>query len=88
MADVDQEIEQPALYIVGDKDGVVRGQGVPIPEVVTDRPEVAARLTEMNAPRATDFRGVHLIPDGSHWINQERPEEVNRLLLEFLRGLP
>ena len=88
MADVDQVIEQPALYIAGDKDGVVRGQGVPVPEVVTDRPEVAARLAEMISPRAADFRGVQLIPGGSHWITQERPAEVNRLLVDFLRGLP
>ena len=88
MEDVDQVIEQPALYIAGDRDGVVRGHGVPVPEVVTNRLEVSARLAEMISPRAFDFRGVHLIPGGSHWILQERPEEVSRLLVEFLRGLP
>jgi pimeloyl-ACP methyl ester carboxylesterase len=29
--------------------------------------------------------GVHLIPGAGHWVQQERPDEVNRLLLAFLR---
>jgi pimeloyl-ACP methyl ester carboxylesterase len=28
-----------------------------------------------------------LIPDAGHWIQQERPTQVNDLLLEFLAGL-
>ena len=88
MADVDQVIEQPALYIAGDRDGVVRGHRVPVPEVVTDRLEVSARVAEIVSPSAADLRGVQLIPGGSHWILQEHPEEVSRLLVEFLRGLP
>ena len=27
------------------------------------------------------------IPGAGHWIQQERPDEVNRLLLGFLEGL-
>jgi pimeloyl-ACP methyl ester carboxylesterase len=33
------------------------------------------------------LRGFHLLPEAGHWIQQERPEEVNRLLLDFLRSL-
>ena len=29
-----------------------------------------------------------VIPGAGHWIQQERPDEVNRRLLDFLRGLP
>jgi len=29
---------------------------------------------------------IRYIPQCSHWVQQERPEEVNRYLLEFLRG--
>ncbi|MEW6269554.1 MAG: alpha/beta hydrolase [Thermodesulfobacteriota bacterium] len=29
--------------------------------------------------------GVRYLPQCSHWVQQERPEEVNRYLLEFLR---
>jgi len=28
-----------------------------------------------------------ILPSVGHWTQQERPEEVNRLLIEFLRGL-
>ena len=34
-----------------------------------------------------DLRGSILLPDVGHWVQQEQPEEVNRLLLEFLDGL-
>jgi pimeloyl-ACP methyl ester carboxylesterase len=30
---------------------------------------------------------VTLLPNTGHWVQQERPEEVNALLLDFLRGL-
>jgi len=26
------------------------------------------------------------LPDASHWVQQDRPEKVNALLLDFLRG--
>lgn len=29
---------------------------------------------------------IHYVPDCSHWVNEEQPELVNRLLLEFLTG--
>ena len=34
-----------------------------------------------------NYRGTHLVPDVGHWIQQEAPEETNRLLADFLRGL-
>jgi pimeloyl-ACP methyl ester carboxylesterase len=37
---------------------------------------------------ATDLRLQSVVPGAGHWIQQERPEEVNRLLLDFLRDLP
>ena len=32
--------------------------------------------------------GSHVIPNCGHWVQQERPQQVNALLLEFLQGLP
>ena len=32
------------------------------------------------------FTGAHLVPDAGHWVQQEKPEELVRLLLEFLRA--
>jgi len=38
-------------------------------------------------PKAcTQWRGAHLIEGAGHWVQQEQPAEVSRLLLEFLRG--
>jgi pimeloyl-ACP methyl ester carboxylesterase len=40
-----------------------------------------AEPPERLVPKA---RTVHL-PDATHWVQNSAPEEVNRLLLEFLR---
>jgi pimeloyl-ACP methyl ester carboxylesterase len=34
-----------------------------------------------------DLRGIVLVPDAGHWVQQEAPGQVNRALLEFLEGL-
>jgi pimeloyl-ACP methyl ester carboxylesterase len=34
------------------------------------------------------LRGSHILEGAGHWVQQERPEEVNRLLLDFLGSLP
>lgn len=67
-------IEEPVLFIAGQSDVVIGGAN-------------AEQLTARMSSVATDLRGVHLIPDAGHWIQQEKPEEVNALLLEFLAGL-
>jgi pimeloyl-ACP methyl ester carboxylesterase len=36
---------------------------------------------EVNVPKLWK---KHLIPGAGHWVQQERPDEVNKLLLEFL----
>jgi pimeloyl-ACP methyl ester carboxylesterase len=35
----------------------------------------------------TDLRGMVLIPDAGHWVQQEKPNEVNAALLDFLKTL-
>lgn len=45
--------------------------------------ETLARANEVIA----DFRGQSVLPGCGHWIQQERPEETNRILIEFLNGL-
>jgi pimeloyl-ACP methyl ester carboxylesterase len=41
----------------------------------------------MEKAACTDMRGVHLIEGAGHWVQQEQPAEVSRLLLEFLKAV-
>ena len=38
-------------------------------------------------PGSLNLRRKLLIEDAGHWIQQERPDEVNAALIEFLNGL-
>ncbi|MGE3251275.1 MAG: alpha/beta fold hydrolase [Hyphomonadaceae bacterium] len=67
-------IDQPALFIGGTRDLVLKM--IPGLDVVA-----------LMKPYVTDLRGAHLIEGCGHWTQQERPEEVNRLLLDWLAGL-
>jgi len=40
----------------------------------------------MQKSACTDMRGVHLVEGAGHWVQQEQPVEVSRLLLEFLKA--
>ena len=68
----DARIRQPSLFVVGEKDPVRHYAG----------PHEAGLKDWL-----TDLRGQHVLPGAGHWLQQERPDEVNRLLLAFLRGL-
>ncbi|MEU1902144.1 alpha/beta hydrolase [Nocardiopsis dassonvillei] len=67
-------IDVPALYVGGDKDLVRAMRGVP--ELLENLSLVAPRL----------HAGVTL-PGCGHWTQQERPEEVNAALLDFLAAV-
>ena len=41
-------------------------------------------LERMQKVACTNMKEIHLIPGAGHWVQQEKPDEVNRLLLEFL----
>lgn len=69
-----QSVTQPALFLAGEKDSVIAGA-------------TREQLEERLGSAVSDLRGVHLFPDAGHWIQQERAEEVNELLLEFLDSL-
>ena len=40
----------------------------------------------MQRTACTDMKAVHLVEGAGHWVQQEQPEIVNRLLIEFLRA--
>lgn len=65
----DATLAQPSLFIVGERDPVRHYAG-----------QHEAGLKDW----LTDLRGQHVLPGAGHWLQQERPDEVNRLLLAFL----
>ena len=64
----------PALYVAGDRDLVVAFRGM-------DR--LLPNLTAF-VPR---LRTTLMIPGCGHWTQQERPGDVNRAMIEFLKDL-
>ena len=69
-----QPIRQPSLFIAGSRDGVLR---------------FPAAKSQLDAYPKTlpGLRGSHILDGAGHWVQQERAAEVNRLLIEFLKGL-
>lgn len=67
-------IRQPSLFIAGERDGVLR---------------FPASKSQLDAYPQTlpGLRGLHLLPGAGHWVQRERAQEVNELLVGFLRGL-
>jgi pimeloyl-ACP methyl ester carboxylesterase len=45
-------------------------------------------MVELMRKHCPDLRTVRVMEDAGHWLQQERPAEVNAALLEFLRSLP
>lgn len=68
----DARIRVPAAFVVGERDPVRHYAG-----------QHEAGLKDW----LTDLRMQVVVPGAGHWIQQERADEVTRLLLEFLGGL-
>ena len=68
------KIEVPTLFIAGEQDTVIAGAS-------------QEQLTSAMSRVATDLRGVVLIPEIGHWVQQEAPEETNAAMHEFLNGI-
>lgn len=67
-------VEVPTLFIAGERDIVIA-------HATTED------LTRGMKRVVDDLRGVVLIPDIGHWVQQEAPEQTNKVMLEFLQGL-
>ena len=65
-------IDVPSIFISGKSDwGVYQQPGA---------------LERMQETVCTRMVGVHLLDGAGHWVQQEQPEEVSSLLIDFLRG--
>lgn len=62
----------PSLFIGGEVDGPTRWGGHAISRFPTTLPEL---------------RGSHILPGCGHWLQQERADDVNQLLVDWLKGL-
>ena len=64
-------IDVPSSFIAGQRDwGVYQRPGA---------------FERMQRSACTDMRDVHLLDGAGHWVQQEQPEAVSRLLIEFLQ---
>jgi pimeloyl-ACP methyl ester carboxylesterase len=70
-----RKIEQPALFIAGDKDGAFTGFGMSTDPLAP---------LKANVP---GLEGAHVLPGCGHWTQQERPAEVNAALIPWLVSL-
>jgi len=65
-------IDVPSLFIAGASDwGVYQKPG---------------DLEQMQSTACTQMLGCHLVEGAGHWVQQEQPERVSELLLQFLRN--
>ena len=65
-----QQINQPALFLIGDTDPVGELEAYTIKKM----PTVVPRVEQ------------HVLDDCGHWIQGEKPEQVNELVLDFLNS--
>lgn len=63
-----KQVAQPALFLIGDRD--------PVGELEA--------YTIKKMPSVVPLVEQHVVPDCGHWIQGEKPQEVNALLLDFL----
>jgi pimeloyl-ACP methyl ester carboxylesterase len=68
------KIRQPSMFIAGERDGVLRMPGM-------------RKAVEHASELLPGIRRCEIIPRAGHWIQQEEPERVNALLVEFLKRL-
>lgn len=67
-------VEMPTLFIGGAGDSVLAGA-------------TREQLVDTLGTVCQDLRDVVLLPEAGHWIQQERPQEVNAALLSFVKAL-
>ena len=67
-----RSIDVPSMFVAGKSDwGVYQTPGA---------------VDKMRTTACTRMAGFHLVDGAGHWVQQEQPEQVSRLLLEFLHS--
>ena len=66
----------PSMFLAGDRDPAIHSPGMS---------RLIQRLPYSSMP---NLAKTVLIGDCGHWVQQERADQVNGFLLEFLDGLP
>jgi pimeloyl-ACP methyl ester carboxylesterase len=66
-------LTQPSIFVAGAQDMTLSWMGGALEAFPHTLPGLA---------------GSHVLDGAGHWIQQERPDEVNALLLAWLRSLP
>jgi pimeloyl-ACP methyl ester carboxylesterase len=65
-------VDVPSMFFGGKRDwGVYQNPGA---------------LERLEKSVTTKYQGTHLVDGAGHWVQQEQPEAVSRLLLDFLKG--
>lgn len=68
----DAQIRQPSLFIAGSKDAVITGL-------------IGAKAVNQLDRVLTNLKQKLIIEGAGHWVQQERPDEVNAALVSFLK---
>jgi len=68
-----EPLRQPSLFVAGARDASTAW---------------LADAIEAHAQTLPGLSANHLLPDCGHWVQQERPDELNRLLVDWLAALP
>jgi len=70
------KLRQPSLFAVGEHD-----------VVITMLAMIGGDARKIVAASMPDCRTIKIIPGAGHWIQQERPQQINQLLVDFAKGL-
>lgn len=70
----DPKVELPALLIMGEKDYVLKFPGI--------EDYIKSGTAKSFAP----YLEIAFLPEGTHFVQEQSPEEVNNLILTFLRS--
>jgi len=68
-----KNVDVPALFLVGERD---TGLAIPgMDRIIEAMPDIVPRL-----------RAIKMLPGAGHWLQQEAPQEVNKVLVDFLQS--